>query len=242
MRKQILYYAWKYHGEWKAIAKAIAKKEEWFEIQYDGDFVTIVDTEYPEQLHTLEFPPWILFYEGDLSLLDKKAVGVVGSRKASPYGIRACKHIVSLLKEHYVIVSGVAKGIDCFAHREAFSNHTIGVIGCGLDVIYPRENKDIYDQLKERHLMISEYPKGVKPFAHHFPWRNRLIAALSSSIIVVEANIKSGTMLTVNEALILNKPIYCVPHTYFDIQGKGCNLLISQGAYLLVDDDDIKNI
>ncbi len=242
MRNQILYYARKYHGEWKQIAKAITKEEEWYEIHYDGMFVTIVDEEYPIQLRTLGFPPWVIFYEGDLSLLNKEAVAVIGSRNASSYGIRVCRHIVSLLKERYVIVSGVAKGIDAIAHREAFTNHTIGVIGCGLDIMYPRENKGIYEQLKANHLMISEYPHGVKPFAHHFPWRNRLIAALSSAIIVIEANVKSGTMLTVNEALALNKPIYCVPHAYFDVQGKGCNLLISQGAYPLVDDYDIENI
>lgn len=242
MRNQILYYAWKYHGEWKRIAKAIRDQEKWEILAYEGQFVTIVDNEYPESLRMLEFPPWILFYEGDWALLERKAVAVIGSRKTSFYGKKACEHVVSLLKKRYVIVSGVAKGIDSFAHQEALDHYTIGIIGCGLDISYPKENSLLYQQLKKNHLVISEYPKGVKPLAHHFPWRNRLIAALSSAIVVIEANIKSGTMLTVNEGLILNKSIYCIPHAYFEEQGKGCNLLISQGAYIIVDDQDIEHI
>lgn len=241
MRKQILYYAIKYDGDWKRIQKAISSHEEWKKIDCNYQFITYYDENYPACLMDLECPPWILFYEGNLSLLYKSCIAVVGSREPSIYGMQICHHLVSLLKKKYVIVSGLAKGIDACAHLEALSHATIGVIGCGLDIVYPKENKELYKKMKTQ-LIISEYPQGVKPFAYHFPWRNRLIAAIGSSLCVVEAKKRSGTLLTVNEALNINREIYCVPYPFFDEGGKGCNMLISQGANILVDDEDIANI
>ena len=114
---------------------------------------------------------------------------------------------------------------------EAMSHQTIGVIGCGLDIGYPKENRLLQKQMEEHQLVLSEYPDGVKPMAFHFPWRNRILAAP-----------RSGTMLTVNEALACSRPVYCVPHPMDSPCGLGCNLLISQGAFILCEDDDIANI
>ncbi len=239
MREQILSYALQYQGEWQRIADAIANQEPYISRSYHGNYVTIVEEAYPKRLRSLRYPPWILFYEGNYQLLEEKGVALIGSRIHHPYGERMCKHVCTILKPHCAIVSGLAKGIDAIAHREAMDHQTIAVIGCGLDVHYPRENHALYEQMKQRQLIISEYPDGVKPLAHHFPWRNRLIAALSQAVVVIQAKKRSGTLLTVNEALSLNIPIYCIPYAFDDPNGEGCNLLISQGANILIDDQDI---
>lgn len=242
MREQILYYAVKYRGEWNKITQAIADQEAWSPIAYAGAYVTIMDDEYPAVLKKLRYAPWIIFYEGNLELLKQSCVSIVGARDCDAYGMQMCKHVVDILKKNYVIVSGLAKGIDGCAHRCALSAHTIGVIGCGLDVVYPSVHADLYAQMKKQHLIISEYPYGTKPLAHHFPWRNRMIAALGQALVVIQARKRSGTMLSVNEAIELSIPVYCIPHNFGYTAGEGCNLLISQGANILLDDDDIRAI
>lgn len=239
MREQILCYAIRYDGDYRKIEKAIQKDEAWEHIKYTGKYITIVDNEYPEKLRRLQYAPWILFYEGDITLLQEPGCGVVGSRDASAFGIKTCTHIVNILKERYVIISGLAKGIDAVAHQSAIQAKTIGVIGCGLQVTYPAANANLYKKMRKEHLILSEYPAYSRPYAYHFPWRNRLIAALSDALIVVEAKKRSGSLLSVNEALELDIPVYCVPHNFGDKDGEGCNLLISQGANILVEDEDI---
>lgn len=244
MREQLLYYAIKYRGDYQRIGKAILENEKWERTSYDGKFITLLDDEYPKKLLNLRYKPWVLFYEGKLELLNKDMIGVIGSREMSSYGQECVKSLLHHLKREYGIVSGVAKGIDGLSHREALIQHrsTIGVIGCGINVIYPKENQFLYEDIKKMGLIISEYPKDTKPLAHHFPWRNRMIAALSNSIIVVEAKIKSGTMITVNEALELGKDIFCFPHLFEDSKGEGCNQLIEQGCGMINTIDDIKEI
>ena len=242
MREQILYYAIIYKGEWHKITNAMKANEEWRSVKYQGDYITICDEEYPDKLKRLACPPWILFYEGNIRLLKEAGCGIVGSRNASVDGIRNCSEITKILKDKYVIISGMAKGIDAQAHYYALQNKTIGVIGCGLDIVYPKENVVLYQQMRKNQLLISEYPFGSKPLAYHFPWRNRIIAALSEAIIVVEARKRSGSLLTVNEALELDIPVYCVPYAYQDEAGAGCNLLISQGANILCDKEDLMYI
>lgn len=242
MRNKILYYAVKYHGEWQQITNAIANQEPAVEIIYPHPYVTVLDKDYPNAFRRLRYSPWVIFYDGDLSLLDRKAVSLVGARECNAYGRRMAIHVTKLLKDKAVIVSGLAKGIDAIVHEEAMDRHTIGVIGCGIDVVYPKANAALYRQMSEKHLIISEYPIGSKPLAYHFPWRNRLIAALGSALIVIQAKKRSGTLLTVNEALELGIPIYCIPHEFGDINGLGSNLLVSQGANILTDDQDILTI
>lgn len=173
-------------------------------------------------------------------LLKEKGVGIVGARNCSTQALQNTDRIVQRLQSKYVIVSGLAKGIDARAHHNA--TKTIGVLGCGINVIYPKENTYLFERMKNNGLIISEYPMHVKPLAYHFPWRNRLIAALSDSLVVIEAAYKSGTMITVNECLELSVPIYCVPTAFQDEKHQGCNYLISNGANILVDIKDVDDI
>lgn len=242
MREAILYYALRYRGDWKRIARAIAAKEPWEASTVSTPYVTIVEDVYPKKLRRLQYAPWILFYEGDLSLCERSCIGVIGSRQASSAGIALCKEICHLLKPQHVVVSGLAKGIDAAAHESSLQRGTIAVIGCGLDVMYPQENKELYERIAQEHLLLSEYPKGTAPLAHHFPWRNRILAGFCDAIVVVEAKKRSGTMHTVNEALTLGLPIYCIPHAFYDAYGSGSNLLLAQGAQILVDRQDIQEI
>lgn len=242
MKEQILYYAIRYQGDWNKIATALKKGETWQKVSYPGNYVTIVDQKYPQKLRNLKYPPWILFFEGNIDYVDRHMLAIIGSRNNTEYGKKACVYITMKLKQRYTIVSGLAKGIDAIAHKEAMDHHTIGVVGCGLNVIYPKENIELYRNMKRNHLLLSEYPYDVKPLAHHFLWRNRIIACLAKSIVVIEGSVKSGTQRTVSEALELGKTIYVVPHQLFDEQGKGCNLLIGQGENILSNDEDIDMI
>lgn len=239
MRNKILYYALKYQGEWHKITNAIANQESALEIDYSYPYVTILDSAYPKAFRNLRYAPWVIFYEGDLSLLDQKMISIVGARECNAYGKDMAIHVSKLLKQKAVLVSGLAKGIDAIVHQEALDHHTIGVVGGGINVVYPKENASLYELMRKHHLIISEYPHNTKPLAYHFPWRNRLIAALGDALVVIQAKKRSGTLLTVNEALELGRTVYCIPHNFNDKYGLGSNLLLSQGANIIIDDQDI---
>lgn len=241
-REAIIWYATLYQGDWNKIATAIKTDEPYKKIESKYPFLTIVDKEYPSKFKHLRYPPWIIFYKGDISLLKKDSVGIVGSRSCSSVAIENTKKVVDVLKKKYCIVSGLAKGVDSIAHRASLDAHTIGVIGCGIDRIYPSCNRDLYESMSKNHLIISEYPCGVAPYAKNFPWRNRLIAALGSSLVVIEAALKSGTMLTVNESIELDRVVYCLPTAFNDTKYPGCNYLISQGANILSNEKDLEYI
>lgn len=244
MRKQLLYYAYVYKGEYYRIKKAIENNEEWYEINCDEKYITILDANYPACFHQLKYPPWVIFYEGDIQLLEEGMMGVVGSREMSAYGKYCVETLTKHMPPQYGVVSGVAKGVDAYAHTCAIKNNrkTIGVIGCGLNVIYPKENETLYKKLKSEYVLISEYPKDTLPYAYHFPWRNRLIAALSKKLVVIEAKMRSGTMISVNEALELGKDVYTFPHRISDVFGEGCNFLIAQGCSMLNNNRDIEEL
>lgn len=239
LKAQLIAYAIKYNGEYHQIRKAIIQNEQWQPVT-NPQCITILDENYPNQLFQLEYPPFVLFYEGDLTLMNDRCIAIIGSRNVCAYGEMWTRKIVEALRSRYVIVSGMAKGVDAIAHEEAFK--TIGVLGCGIDVCYPKQNAALYQKMKEQQLLISEYPPHTKPLAHHFPWRNRIIAALSKHVIVTQAAYRSGTMHTVNEALALGLEISCIPYPLGSEKGEGCNLLISQGANILIGIDEIKNI
>ncbi|HQB32552.1 MAG TPA: DNA-processing protein DprA [Erysipelotrichaceae bacterium] len=230
MRNLLISLAIKYQGDYFKIEKAIKNNEKASNIELQ-QALTILDKKYPKQLLDLEYPPFVLFYQGDIGLLDNDLVAVVGSRKNSTYGRKCTIDIVERLNNRYVIVSGLAKGIDSIAHR--YAKKTIAVLGNGLNYYYPLENKNLYEDLQKNQLIISEYPFDVKPRKYHFPFRNRIIAALCKDIIVTEASYRSGTMITVNEALALNRNIYAVPYCYDEETNCGTNILIQQGANIL---------
>lgn len=205
-------------------------------IRENRSYVLIGDEDYPLKLYDMNWPPLILFYEGDIDLLRRPSVGIVGSRSCSGYGRRVTGLLSSSLsKIGMVIVSGGAKGVDSVAHAAAMkeSGKTICVLGCGLDIAYPRENEVLFSEIRKEGLLITEYPRGFEPKKWTFPMRNRIIAALSDSIIVTEAAEKSGSLHTAAFGEEINRPIYVVPHEIFSSGGMGSNMLLEMGARVL---------
>ncbi len=237
-RDKIIQIAIQNQGEWIKITKAIQQNQPIHQIhKLQTPCITILDDIYPNVLKQLRYPPWVLFYEGDISLLQKKCITIVGSRELSQYGKQCTEMISKTLSQKHVIVSGLAKGADACAHESSILSYgkTIGVIGSGLHYIYPRCNASLYQEMKQNHLILSEYPFDVQIQKHHFVWRNRILAALGDKCIVTSAKKRSGTMLTVNEAITLGKEVWCVPYEMNSIEGEGCNLLIAEGAQILYD-------
>lgn len=230
---RLLYYALRYHGDYNKIQNAVLNNEPYEKVNYTGKFITIEDENYPELLKQLSNPPYVLFYHGNIDLLKRKMICVIGSRNASLEGKKLTQQIAM---NDCVFISGLAKGIDGYVHQ--YANQTVGVIGCGIDVIYPKENKLLYDKTN---LIISEYPNNIKPYRHHFPMRNRIMVALCEKLIVVEGKINSGTMLSVNLALSLGKEIYVFPKSFFSEYNLN-NLLIKEGALVINDLETLKEV
>jgi DNA processing protein len=209
-------------------------------------YVTYMSNNYPSSLRMIDNPPFILFYNGDIDRLsDGKAVSLVGSRKCSLYGINATKFITKdICANNINVISGMAKGVDSYAHRTALENggFTCAVLGCGIDVIYPRENRVIYNEISKNGCIISEFMPGTQPLPYHFPMRNRIISALSDMIIVIEAGIKSGSLITASCALDQGKDVMAVPGSIFSEQSQGTNKLIRDGAYPFTCMEDIYNL
>lgn len=247
MEDVLLYFAFVYEGDFKKIYQAIVNKEkadlEWLKLkkeQIEYRYTTIISEDYPESLKSIDAPPFVLFYYGNLNYCQEEAIAMVGMRQATSYGKMMATCIAhKVVEKKMVVVSGMAKGIDASSHLGAMQHHgkTIAVLGCGIDYCYPKENETLYQELKKNHLVMSEYPNDLKPNKEFFPNRNRIVAGLASKIVVVEANKRSGTMITAGFALDQGKEIYCVPT---QMNGPlGCNYLISQGANVLVEIDDL---
>lgn len=233
-RDELITCAIEYQGEYTKIANAFYNDEKDFKQIIKADAITILDKDYPQDLKALPNPPLVLFYKGHRELISGPKVAIVGSRVPCEYAIYTTKKLSEQLAKNYVIVSGLAKGIDACAHLGALQNHTIGVLGCGIDYIYPRCNLPLYEEMKKSQLIISEYPGKVKPLAYHFPFRNRIIAGLSQSLYVMQAGLKSGTLITVNEMLNLNRDVYALPYEAIDPNGIGTNRLINEGANMIL--------
>lgn len=196
-------------------------------------FFTILDRVYPPYLKEIFNPPVGLFYSGDLTLLHEPCIAIVGARTYSGYGKRMAEKIIpTLVKEKIVIVSGLARGTDTYAHQLAMRSRgkTIGVIGCGLDVVYPKENHRMQEHMMKEHLVISEYPAGSKPLSHHFPERNRIIAGVSQGTCVIEAKKQSGSLITAQLALESGRDVFALPGQADFELSEGCHELIQQGA------------
>ncbi|MET3557614.1 DNA processing protein [Streptococcus rupicaprae] len=203
--------------------------------------LSILDDAYPLALKEIYNPPVLLFYQGDLDLLEQPKLGIVGSRNASSSGVAAVQKIVKELQNQFVIVSGLARGIDTAAHMASLKNggQTIGVIGCGLDVYYPKENRQLQDYMAKHQLILSEYPPGTQPLKFHFPERNRIIAGLSSGLVVAEAKMRSGSLITCERALEEGRDVFAVPGNIVDGQSEGCHHLIREGAKCISSGQDI---
>ncbi len=206
--------------------------------------ITIEDKEYPAILKTIYDYPISIYVKGNEKILNRQAIGIVGCRECSSYGENVAQYFAyNLSRNNINVISGLAKGIDSHAHIGAIraKGITIGVIGTGLDIVYPKENQYLYDKIiEENGAIISEYPLGTKPEKMNFPARNRIISGMSKGIIVVEAKRKSGTLITVDFALEQGKNVYVVPGNINQINSVGTNDLIKQGAQIITSYRDIE--
>lgn len=212
--------------------------------KYQIRLVPYHDEEYPEKLKYIYNPPPLLYVKGRLPLPDQLAIAIVGSRKCTEYGKRVAKSLgMELGGNGCAVISGLARGIDAASHQGAIESNgsTLGVLGCGVDVVYPRENKTLFQQLlnQENCGIISELPLGSEPLKHHFPLRNRIISGLSDGIVVVEAAIKSGALITAELALEQGKDVFAVPGPITSKMSEGTHKLIKDGAKLTANVQDI---
>ena len=207
-----------------------------------GKFVCRIDEDYPEKLKNIYDMPAGLFYYGHMPKPDQKVIAIVGAREASGYGLEAARYFASKLAEHGIgIISGLARGNDAEAHRGALCGGglTWSVLGCGLNICYPKENYRLFEQMKDSGGIISEYGYDVQPEAWHFPMRNRLISGLSDGVFVIEARERSGSLITVDMGLEQGKNIYALPGQFQMKLSQGCHHLIQNGAKLVYRLEDI---
>jgi DNA processing protein len=204
--------------------------------------VAIVDPEYPPLLREMVDPPFALFYRGDLSLLQKPMVAMVGSRRASPYGTNAAMHLAQqLVSAGVVVVSGLARGIDAASHQATLDagGLTVGVLGTGIDIIYPRSHTKLTRDIANRGLLLTEFPAGTPPLAANFPIRNRVISGICLGTVIVEATSRSGSLITARTAAEQGREVFAVPGSIFAAGTEGTHRLIQYGAKLVHDANDI---
>jgi len=204
--------------------------------------LTFKDKEYPFLLKQITDPPVVLYIKGRLKEEDKLSIAIVGSRQASFYGLQCSqKFSFELAELGFTIVSGLARGIDTWAHKGALKagGRTIAVLGSGFSFIYPEENKELVEEIALKGAVISEFSCNTQPFSFNFPRRNRIISGLSLGVLVVEAAKKSGALITANFALEQNRQVFCVPGRQDSFTSWGTNTLIKEGAKLVLDIQDI---
>ena len=236
----------------ETIAENIICKENRENVKREIDFMqkenikilTIEDKAYPQILKTIYDYPVSIYIKGNEKILNMPAIGIVGCRESTSYGKKVAQYFAyHLSKRNISIISGLAKGIDSQSHIGAIKAKgiTIGVIGNGLDMVYPKENQYLYDKIiEENGAIISEYPIGTKPEKMNFPARNRIISGMSKGILVIEAKKKSGTLITVDFALEQGRDVYVVPGNIDEMNSVGTNDLIKQGAQIVTSHRDIE--
>lgn len=207
-----------------------------------ADFITLLDEDYPESLRNIPDPPLALYYKGSLLPADRNALGMVGTRKATPYGRDVAARLAQdLAAQGITVISGLAYGIDAAAHRGALKagGRTFAILGSGIDVVYPTSHRQLAQEICENCAMITEYPPGATPEGRNFPRRNRIISGLSLGILVVQAPLTSGAIITANIAAEQGRDVFAVPGNVFDPASAGCHRLIQDGAKLVSDAGDI---
>ncbi|MCX8105108.1 MAG: DNA-processing protein DprA [Ignavibacterium album] len=234
------------------IRKISSKKEEVKEFvekelstlnKINGRIITVWDEDYPQLLKKIYDPPLLLYVKGKFDDRDDYSIAVVGTRGPTNYGkIQTERIVADLAIQGITIVSGMARGIDSIAHKTALKNNsrTIAVIGSGLDVVYPPENKKLFEEISENGVIITEFPLGTKPDAVNFPKRNRIISGIALGTLVIETGINGGAMQTARLALDQNREVFAVPGNLGVRQSEGTNLLIQRGeAELIISAEDI---
>lgn len=225
-------------GSWRVTAR-----DEWDKAQsLDAHIILWHDPRYPSLLRQLPDAPALLYCKGDLSLLRAPAVAIVGSRVCTPEGLRVATSIARRLSSCGItIVSGMASGIDTAAHTFALRavGKSVAVLGTGVDMIYPPASSSCYEKLTHEGLVVSEFAPGTPPIATNFPVRNRIISGMSLGVLVVEAALRSGSLITARLALEQNREVYAVPGPVFEKNSQGCQDLIRQGAHVVFAAEDI---
>src|SRR5687767_7811416 len=204
--------------------------------------ITLADDGYPPLLREIIDPPLVLHVRGNAALLANLSVAVVGSRRATPYGLNAAHHLSrDLASAGVTIVSGLARGIDAAAHEAALETGapTVGVLGTGIDVVYPRSHRTLFRRVAETGAIVSELPPGTPPRRENFPVRNRIISGLSKGTVIIEATSRSGSLITARMAAEQGRDVFCVPGSIFSDKSEGTHRLIQYGAKLVHDVDDV---
>jgi DNA processing protein len=226
----------------KGPLEKVVKRELSLLREVGGRVITLKDEEYPKRLKDIYDPPALLYVRGELKKEDEFAISIVGSRKTTPYGRWFTEKVSQELARHGVtIVSGMARGIDSLAHWGAISGggRTIAVLGCGVDVIYPSENRNLFAKMIDHGAILSEFPMGSPPEGGHFPRRNRIISGLSLGVVVVQASEKSGSLITAGYALEQGREVFAVPGNVGTESSRGTHRLIKEGAKLVESSEDI---
>lgn len=212
-------------------------------LSYGAQIVTIFDSNYPPLLKHIADPPPILTVKGNISLCNNRCIAMVGSRNASVNGARlAYKFAKELGEAGYIIVSGLARGIDTAIHQASIDFGTIAVIAGGIDNIYPRENAKLYQEISEKGLLITEIGYGEEPKSQNFPRRNRIISGISLATLIIEATLKSGSLITARYANEQGRDVLAIPGFPFEPRSQGTNHLIQNGAYLITSVQDVLDI
>lgn len=209
-------------------------------LEFGGNVLLGSDPDFPASLKMARDCPPLLFYKGDLSLLQERIIAIVGARNASLNGRKLASLFASdLSQKDFVICSGLARGIDTEAHKTSHNGKTIAVLAGGLNIFYPEENKQLQENIFKEGLVLTEAPFNTNPQARHFPKRNRIVACLSEATLVIEANLKSGSLITAKHAIDYGRDVMAVPGSPLDPHCEGSNELIKNGAALIRNIDDI---
>ncbi|MGR3793937.1 DNA-processing protein DprA [Vannielia sp. SX4] len=227
-------------NQYHAFPRDLAAKELAAGKRHGARLIAAGEPHYPTALRDLPDAPPLLWAQGDLTLLNKPTLAVIGARNASSLGRRMAGRLAGELgRAGHVIASGLARGVDAEAHKAALESGTIAVVAGGVDVTYPQENAALMARIAEGGLILSEEPPGLQPQARHFPKRNRIISGLARAVVVVEAGARSGSLITARMALDQGREVLAVPGHPFDARASGCNMLIRDGATLVRGADDV---
>ena len=229
-------------GEWKT-GKLLDIAHKQLEFCKDNKISVLIrtDEDYPAYLNEIFAPPPVLYVKGDVKTLSCHALGIVGTRNPSSYGVSCTRAITAKLCERVVITSGLARGIDTVAHECCLDRggKTVAVLGCGVDRIYPSENKNLAERICQNGALVSEFPPGTPPETYNFPRRNRIISGISCGVLVVEAGQKSGALITANYALQQNRTVFAIPGPINSPMSAGTFRLIKDGAVPVSKSEDI---